>query len=377
MQIDQIKTDKSQFPLFYVVDWLPPDFGAVGQHALIEAKEIAAKGREVHLVGLTSGRPCVESVDIDRASSKPLVIHKIKAKQYDKANFVGRLFWTISTNIRLVNVVLRHPNSFGADVLFTGSPPFMLYFVVALKLFRKAKLMYRTTDLYPEVIIAHLGRRPPLLGWLERATRLLRKTVERFEVLGEDQKAVLEQGGIPANRIEIKRYSAPVAIAGNEKPAPRPANLSGCKILLYSGNYGIAHEVETVVQGLVLHRRNGGKFGLWLNATGQKADQIEHRLIDLQVPVARTPPVGLRDLPALLAAADAHLITLRSEFAGIVLPSKVYACILSGRPIIFVGPASSDVHLLCTRATQRYVRIEPGDPEGFARGLDELSANSN
>ena len=42
-------------PLFYVVDWLPPEFGAVGQYAVLFATEIAASGRRVELIGLTSG----------------------------------------------------------------------------------------------------------------------------------------------------------------------------------------------------------------------------------------------------------------------------------------------------------------------------------
>jgi hypothetical protein len=80
------------------------------------------------------------------------------------------------------------------------------------------------------------------------------------------------------------------------------------------------------------------QFALWLNATGENADILERRLLEQRVPVARTAPVDLKDFPALLVAADAHLITLRSEFAGIVFPSKVYACILSGRPIYFCWP---------------------------------------
>jgi hypothetical protein len=129
-----------------------------------------------------------------------------------------------------------------------------------------------------------------------------------------------------------------------------------------------------VTQGLARHHQVGtGQFGLWLNATGRNADILERRLLEQSVPFARREPVNLKDLPALLAAADAHLITLRSEFAGIVFPSKVYACILSGRPIIFVGPKSSDVHLLCTQAQQRYIHVTPGDVIGFAQALEELS----
>jgi len=128
-----------------------------------------------------------------------------------------------------------------------------------------------------------------------------------------------------------------------------------------------------VVQGLALHRRTGTtQFGLWLNASGQNADAVERRLTALGVPLARTPTVALAGLPALLAAADVHLITLRPEFVGIVLPSKVYGCIKSGRPILFVGPESSDVHLLCARGAQHYVRVAPGDATGFARALDAL-----
>jgi hypothetical protein len=64
---------------------------------------------------------------------------------------------------------------------------------------------------------------------------------------------------------------------------------------------------------------------------------------------------------------------LRSSFAGIVLPSKVHACIATGRPIIFVGPESSDVHLLCSQSEGlTYFRVEPGDSIGFANALEQV-----
>ena len=42
--------------LFCTVDWLSLDFGAVGQYAAIFAWEIAADGRDVRLIGLSTGR---------------------------------------------------------------------------------------------------------------------------------------------------------------------------------------------------------------------------------------------------------------------------------------------------------------------------------
>jgi hypothetical protein len=194
-------------------------------------------------------------------------------------------------------------------------------------------------------------------------------------VLGFDQRQRLIEGGIPAGRIAIKRDTSPVVITGREPPAPRPPELAGRKVLLYSGNYGVPHEVETVIGGFTRHYREGsGRVGLWLNAAGRGADRVETSLRDAGVAVARGATVPLDRLPALLSAADAHLVTLRPEFSGIVLPSKIYACIASRRPIVFVGPPSSDVHRLSIDALQStYVHINPGDVPGFAAALERLA----
>jgi glycosyltransferase involved in cell wall biosynthesis len=241
------------------------------------------------------------------------------------------------------------------------------------KWLRRARLTYRITDFYPEVLIAELGRRS-WLSAVERVTWFVRRRVDEFEVLGEDQRSLLIAGGIAPERIRLKRDVSPVTIRAGTRPAARPAPLSNRKILLYSGNYSTAHDVDTVVHGFIRHRLGGGGFGLWLNATGGKADIVEQSLRDAGIPIARSAPGPLDELPGLLLAADAHLISLRLQFSGIVLPSKVYGCIASRKPILFVGPVTSDVHLLCRQADlPAYERVEPGDVTGFADALDRLA----
>ena len=79
----------------------------------------------------------------------------------------------------------------------------------------------------------------------------------------------------------------------------------------------------------------------------------------------------LEDLPRLLLAADVHLVTLGDPFVGYVLPSKIHACIDSGKRILFIGSQSSDVHLLASRAlpSGRYYRVDVGDVGGLVRAL--------
>jgi len=46
--------------ILMLTEWLPPDYGAVGQYSLGFAKELAAQGHDVTLVGLSSSSASVE-----------------------------------------------------------------------------------------------------------------------------------------------------------------------------------------------------------------------------------------------------------------------------------------------------------------------------
>jgi hypothetical protein len=361
--------------LFYLVDWLPPDFGAAGQYAEQRAIELARAGRRVCLIGLTGGPRRRTGFALGRGALETV---RLPARSYDKSRVPARLFWTLSVCARLFLEVVRRRDSYGAELLFTGAPPFFLYFAVAVKFLRRVRLTYRITDFYPEALIAEFGGRYPFLAFLQRATWVLRRQVDRFEALGLDQRQRLLDGGIRAERIVVRRDPSPVLVTGNEAPLPRPAELANRKILLYSGNCGIPHEIETVIAGFARHHREGSaRFGLWLNATGRNADRLEAGLRDAGVPVSRGRTVPLEQLAGLLMAADAHLVTLRTQFSGIVVPSKIYACLATRRPIVFAGPQSSDVHLLCTESACAFYRqVNPGDPAAFADALERMADSS-
>jgi hypothetical protein len=306
--------------LFYIVDWLPPDFGAVGQYGAIFARDLAVGGRDVRLIGLATGDDSTTREVL--ANGKIFEITRIHAPAYTKSNFVSRLLWTFRINMRIVSEIIRDARSTQAEIIFTGAPPFMLFFIMGVKIFRNARLIYRITDFYPEVLIAELGRRRWLLA-IERLTWFLRRHIDAFQVLGEDQRAILIAGGITTEQICLKRDRSPAEIRRDEIPLKIPDKLNGLQVLLYSGNYGVAHDTDTVVGGLIKHHSDGsGTFGLWLNAIGSRADIVEQQLREAGIPVVRSQPGPLKELPRLLVTADVHLISLRHEFSGIVLPSK-------------------------------------------------------
>jgi hypothetical protein len=374
-------TTATPHKLVYLCDWLPPDFGAVGQYALQAARERAGQGEEVVLAGLSS---TADSVEEEETGTGRLQIVRRRAILYDRADFRSRALWTARTGLGLVWRLGRELRA-ADEILFTGSPPFMIQLLVPLNLLLGKRLTYRITDFHPECLIAELGERTPaLLRLFLRWTVTLRRRVDRFEVLGEDQRQRLLAIGIAPEKIALKRDSSPVEISPATPPLARPLELAGHAILLYSGNFGVAHDHETFVEGYRRHhleatRRGARRAALWLNATGAKADRVEEILRREGLPVHRSRPVPLEQLPSLLVTPDAHLITLRDAFVGYVLPSKVYGCIRSGRDVLYVGSPASDVHRLCVDgvAPGHYRRAETGDPDAVARALDEIAAGGN
>jgi hypothetical protein len=365
--------------LVYLCDWLPPDFGAVGQYSLLFARERAAAGEEVTLAGLSSTADSVEEEVASTEKAGRLRIVRLRATVYDRANFRRRALWTARTNLSLI-WRLRREIARADEVLFTGSPPFLIHFLVPLNLLLRRRLTYRITDFHPECLMAELGRvpAPAPLRLFHRLTVALRRRVHRFEVLGEDQRRRLLEIGIAPERIVLKRDPSPVEIPAGTPPLEIPEELRGFRILLYSGNFGVAHDHETFIEGYRRHHLEGaGRVALWLNATGAKADRVEEILRREGLPVHRSRPVPLDLLPRLLVTPDAHLITLRDEFVGYVLPSKVHACIRSGRTVLFVGSDRSDVHLLCAQGLppELYRRAGVGDPAAVARALEEIGAS--
>lgn len=350
-----------------ITDWLPPHFSAVSQYALAIADEEAAAGADVTVVGLAPEPMAAERREVGAGSVHVIPVVR---KRYDKSSWAKRLLWTFGTNALLLRRAWRLMR--GSEVIrFTGSPPFLIFFLYPANLIWRRTLVYRITDFYPECIIAALGRPNALLEGLRRVTNILRRRIDTFEAIGTDMADRLVQCGVPRERILLRRDRSPVDIPPSTEALARPPGLAGKRTILYSGNWGAAHDVETFFQAYKRHHEHGdGSFVLWLNATGTGADEIDARMTRAGLPFVRQRLVPLERLAELLVAPDAHLITLRPAFTGYVLPSKVYGCIASRRPVLFVGSRGSDVHRLCAAdPALPYRHVEVGDVSGVADAL--------
>jgi len=357
----------------YICDWLPPDFGAVGQYAMLVARQRANEGWAVTLVGLTSGQST--RLPVEPVGEGSLEIIRVHRPTYQKQKFVARLIWTVGSNLALLGAAFKAMQR--ADtILFTGSPPLMVHFIAPLNILLRKKLIYRITDFHPECLIAERGHAGFVLSPLMRLTRFWRRRIDAFEVLGVDQAHRLVEGGIAEDRMRLAPDFSPVTFTPGLVPHPLPEQLrGGAGVILYSGNWGLAHDENTFIDAYTRHSQQSTQgLRFWLNATGAKADRVEAELRARGSPIYRSRTVPLADLPQLLLAADVHLITLRDPFVGYVLPSKIHACIESGKRLLFVGSERSDIHRLAKNGLppSKYYRVDVGNVDQLVEVLHSL-----
>lgn len=355
-----------------LTDWLPPEFSAVSQLALLIAAQEASGGGQVTVVGLSTS---VRSIERIAYGPGDVEVVAVRRPPLNRQTWLKRLAWTIVTNVALVHRAWPYMRQ-SETIRFTGSPPFLIYFLVPANLVLRKRLVYRITDFYPECIIAAVQRRSWLLEIFLGLTNFLRRRVDAFEVLGDDMRACLLACGVDENRITLRRDWSPVVVRADTPPASRPEDFRGRKLILYSGNWGIAHDIDTFFEGYRRHHQDGtATVVLWLNATGTGAEEMDKRLRAANLPLIRQRLVPLDELAHLLVAPDAHLVTLKPKFMGFVLPSKIYGCIASKRPILYIGPRGSDVHKLClANAELPYLQVDVGEPEMVKSALDSLGS---
>lgn len=356
-----------------VCDWLPPAFGAVGQYMSQRARKLAEEGGDVTLIGL--GQP--PGITTIPGENGALTEVRVGAVGLTKnSHLVGRAAWALRKNVKLAwaarQAIGRAPKGAGCEIVVTGSPPFLSYLMIVLNaLFWRRTLIYRITDFYPETVFAagHM-RRFQFIGGL---FHWLRRFATRIEALGEDQQQRLLESGVRPGAIDIVRDASPIGDWGDAPPFPRPYGKDKV-LLLYSGNLGIAHDIDTLILAYEHHINQGSnRVRLWVNGTGARLGPLKSACEDRDLPLHLSGPVPIEALPAVLKAADAHLVLLKPRFWGYVLPSKIYACVALDQPILYVGPVQSDVHLLSVRRGGPYRQVDPGDVVACIEALEAIA----
>jgi glycosyltransferase involved in cell wall biosynthesis len=143
--------------------------------------------------------------------------------------------------------------------------------------------------------------------------------------------------------------------------------------VLYSGNMGRCHDMDTLFEAIILLRHTPIRFVFI--GSGDKRQRFQHRAATMGLTNCLFLPYQPREnLPFSLTACDVSIVSISAGMEGLVAPSKLYSALASGRPIVSICPENSYLNEVFDRA-KCGVSVSNGDSKGLAAHLNRLSQN--
>jgi glycosyltransferase involved in cell wall biosynthesis len=372
--------------LIFLNRYFHPDHSATSQ-MLTDLAVALAKTHEVAVV--TSRQRYDEPLAalIPRDYVGGVRVHRVWTTCFGRGNLPGRaldyLTFYFSAGLALWRIAAR-----GDFVVAKTDPPLVSVVAALACALRGARLVNWLQDLFPEVAEV-LGAR--LSGPLASCLRALRdwslRAAEANVVPGAAMASRLEARGIRKDSIRIIPNWADGAqirpIDARASPLRREWGLQERFVVAYSGNMGRAHEFDTILRAAArVQAAEAGSPGssaeplkrsmfLFVGGGAQR-ESIERKARELGLSALAFQPYQPREkLSESLGAADVHLVSLKPELEGLVVPSKLYGILAAGRPVVFVGANGGEIAQLVRRERVGFA-VEPGEDERLAEMLMKL-----
>lgn len=243
-----------------------------------------------------------------------------------------------------------------------------------------ARVVHWIQDIYPEIVPAHAGAwlsvpLAPLARIRDRAWRQAAGCV----CVGADMTPPLASAGVSADRIHVIPNWAPSEL--DAMPAPgvveeyrRQSGTAGTFVVAYSGNLGRVHDMDTMI-GAIRKLAGEPRVVFQFIGGGPRLPDVRRAVASLGLGNVRFVEARPRsELAVSLAAADAHLVSLKPAFDRMVNPSKLAGILAAGRPALYIGTTDgANARLLAHEACGHTFAL--GDSDGLAAAILHLRDN--
>jgi colanic acid biosynthesis glycosyl transferase WcaI len=241
-------------------------------------------------------------------------------------------------------------------------------------------LVHHVMDLYPDAAIA-----PGVLRERSLAARIFDRITERtlassdaVIALGRDMRDRILRRFPRGARAEAIHVVQPWAegdllrpIDKTDNPLAKTLGLDRTFNLVYSGNLGIAHDLQTMIGAIDQTKRDPTLKWVFIGG-GNRFEQLKSTVQAQGWNNVEFLPFQDRDqLNYSLNLADVHLISQHPAFTGVVVPSKLFGILAVGKPSLMIGPADAEVSRIIDEDQVGYV-VANDDVNGLLKRINDL-----
>ena len=366
-----------------------PEVAATGQLLLDLCEDLVKAGYKVKVI---TGNPTEipqggEKENILRKENyKGIEIFRLRNSTFNKYRMAGRVLNYLTFHFLVFSRVLFYERPHLVFVLST--PPFISFSGLMLKTLKKSKVIYNVQDLFPDLAI-ELGKlkNKLFIGFLKKLSVLIVRKVDKVVVVGEYMekkireellKETIENNHIitihnwaDGDKIKVLRGDI------EDNFLRKKWGLERKFVVLYSGNIGYLHEFDTIISAADFLAKEGLKEIVFVFiGEGIKKNYIEGKVREKGLNNILFFPYQSREMLIYsLGLANVSLVTLEKDFEGMVVPSKIYGILASGRPVIaVVGGESEIVGIIRKGKCGKIVKIR--DYRALANNIMDYYKNS-
>jgi colanic acid biosynthesis glycosyl transferase WcaI len=334
-----------------------PDPASVGQHIADAAAEMVRRGWRVKVLTSANGyndpkikyppRETIDGVEVVRLPLSSFGKKSLPIRALAAILFMLQTIW----HGIFTRGISGPPGKSGA-ILVSTSPPMCIVAALIIRLarFGRVPIKFWVMDINPDQLIS-LGK----IGANSFPAKLMNFFNRRILAASSDV-VVLDK--FMARTMNYKlECSAKMAIlppwphedsvepvAHDDNPFRKQHNLGGSvagggkRVLMYSGNHGIALPLETFLKAAVRFK-NDPRVAFLFIGDGVRKKEVEATIREHQLTnMVSLPYQPLSQLRFSLSAADAHLVSVGNESVGTIHPCKIYGAMAVARPIVLLAP---------------------------------------
>jgi colanic acid biosynthesis glycosyl transferase WcaI len=366
--------------LVFLNRFFHPDHSATSQILSDLSFHLAASGADVHVItsrqlydsprALLPKKDTVSGVHIHRVATTGFGRSGLWGRAIDYASYYGSM-WRCARSL------------VGAgDVLIAKTdPPLTSIIAMRVAIHRNARLVNWLQDIYPEAA-AELGV-PFMRGAAgQRLCHVRDLSLQRAEanvVVGHQMAERVRLRGVSSDRVHVipnwcdDEQICP--IGQDENPLRREWGLEHNFVVGYSGNLGRAHEFHPVISAAD-RLRSDPRIAFLFIGGGHQFDRLAQEVKERNLhQMFRFIAYQRQELLKYsLNVPDVHLISLKPELEGLIVPSKFYGIAAVGKPVISITARDGEIARL-VRQHECGLVIEPGNGQALAEALILLSKN--
>jgi glycosyltransferase involved in cell wall biosynthesis len=352
-------------------EYYPPDTSATARMAA----QVAERLVQQHEVTVLAGRPSYDPDEfypyapLHHTIRNRVAVECVGSTAYPRHQMRRR----VSNYLSYLALAVPRALALRPDVILAMTDPPVAGIAGAfIARLANRPFVYNIRDMYPDMALG--GDIVSPNKWVARWERMHRSALKqavRVIVLGDDMRDRILSKGINPENVVVVRDGAAISNAPmppQTDPIVQEIRSGFPFVAVHAGNLGFYGAWDTVLNAAkILSQEN---TGIVFVGDGASKSTLENSAHDS--PNVRFLPFRpVEQVPHVMMAGDVHIITVKRGLEGVVVPSKLYSTLASGRPVLVIAAPESDAARIVT-TNGCGLTADPDDPTAVAAAIRQL-----